>query len=69
MASVSIYNHLAEKHGGLLGREAAEEGLAIYAEVVEDARLHPGSHPNIDILINAIKSGKVLKVVVERGGK
>lgn len=50
MASVAIYNHLALKHGGRLTADAAREALALYDEVVADAKAHPGSHPNIDLL-------------------
>lgn len=31
------------------------EGLSLYSEVVADAEAHPGSHPNIDILLDVIK--------------
>lgn len=57
-ASVAIYSHLATKYGGKLTVVAAEEGLQLYDEVVADAKAHPGSHPNIDILLNVISSKK-----------
>ena len=65
MASVSIYSYLASKHG-VINKEAAEEGLRLYDEVVADARSHPGSHPNIDLLLNVLSSGQELSITVER---
>ena len=66
MASVSIYSHLAAKHGNVINKAAAEEGLELYAEVVEDARAHRGSHPNIDLLLDVISTGQELGIIVER---
>ena len=62
--SFRVYALLAEKHGGI-NTAAAQEGLAIYAEHTEDARLHPGKHPNIDRLLDLLVSGAVLRAVVE----
>lgn len=53
--SVAVYNHLAQTYGSLTP-EAACKGLELYAEHTEDAREHPGKHPNIDRLF-AIASG------------
>lgn len=47
--SFRVYAYLARKHGGITPAAAAE-GLAIYAEHTDDARLNPGKHPNIDRL-------------------
>jgi len=49
--SLRIYRHLVLKHGGI-DPVAAAEGLALYAEHTEDARAHPGKHPNIDRLLD-----------------
>jgi len=54
--SVRVYAYLAGKHGGI-DAVAAEEGVAIYAEHGEDARLHPGRHPNIDRLFAVLRYG------------
>lgn len=48
--SVRVYAYLAEKYGRI-DAAAALEGMEIYAEHTEDARRHPGKHPNIDRLI------------------
>jgi hypothetical protein len=54
--SVRVYAYLAGRHGGI-DAAAAEEGLAIYAEHGQDARLHPGKHPNIDRLLAVLEGG------------
>lgn len=59
-ASVAIYSHLASKYGGKLTAEAAEEGLQLYDEVVAEAKAQPGSHPNIDILLDVISNQTTL---------
>ncbi|MGB3072271.1 MAG: DUF2322 family protein [Ottowia sp.] len=55
--SLSVYAALAAKHGSI-NAAAAQEGLELFAEHTEDARQHPGSHPNIDRLLEVIASGK-----------
>lgn len=62
--SFRVYVALAAKHG-VIDANAAREGLLIYAEHTEDARLNPGKHPNIDRLFEVIKTGTALWVVVE----
>lgn len=62
--SFRVYAALAAKYG-VIDAAAAEEGLAIYAEHTEDARLNPGKHPNIDRLFEVIKTGAALRVAVE----
>jgi len=57
--SFRVYAYLAGKHGGITAAAAAE-GLAIYAEHTDDARLNPGKHPNIDRLFGVQTSGKTL---------
>jgi len=59
--SVRVYAYLAGKHGGIEAL-AAEEGVAIYAEHGEDARLHPGRHPNIDRLFAVLRYGGAWQV-------
>ena len=63
--SIRVYHHLQQKWGKL-GIEAAQEGLSIYAEHTEDARLNPGKHPNIDRLFDIIKKQEALAVQIER---
>lgn len=50
LGSLKLYHALAGEFGGVLNREAAERGLALFAEHVADAEAHPGKHPNIDLL-------------------
>lgn len=47
--SLAVYNALLEEFGEI-NASAAEKGLALFAEHTEDARAHPGKHPNIDRL-------------------
>ncbi|HRN76341.1 DUF2322 family protein [Ottowia sp.] len=51
LGSLRVYNALAERFGGRLSAEAVAQGLVWFAEHVADARAHPGSHPNIDLLL------------------
>ena len=55
--SLAVYNALAAKYGGI-NVAAAQEGLQLFAEHTESARQHPGSHPNIDRLLEVIASGQ-----------
>ncbi len=57
--SLTLYAALAAKHG-LINAAAAQEGLALYAEHTEDAKIHPGKHPNIDRLLALLDSGTTL---------
>jgi hypothetical protein len=59
--SLKVYSHLAVKWGCLKG-SAAKEGILLYAEHAEDARLNPGKQPNIDRLLEIIASGTTYSV-------
>lgn len=62
--SFRVYASLANRHG-TINDLAAQDGLAIYAEHTEDARTHPGKHPNIDRLLEIQASGRILGVRIE----
>ncbi len=62
--SFRVYAALAAKYGAI-NAAAAQEGLLIYAEHTEDARLNPGKHPNIDRLFEVLRTGAVLRSAVE----
>jgi hypothetical protein len=62
--SLKLYAALAARHGAI-DAAAAEEGLRLFAEHTEDARQHPGSHPNLDRLFEVIATGKPLGVRLE----
>lgn len=51
--SLAVYYHVAVRHGGLTPK-AAQEALRLFAEHTEDARTHPGAHPNIDRLFRIV---------------
>ena len=59
--SLAVYNHLAQTFGAITP-EAAKKGLELYAEHTEDARLHPGKHPNIDRLIALVEESRTLRI-------
>lgn len=59
--SLAVYAALAAKHG-CIDTAAAEEGLELFAEHTASARSHPGSHPNIDRLLEVVATGKPLAV-------
>ena len=59
--SLAVYNHLAQIHGAITP-DAATQGIEIFAEHGEDARLNPGKHPNIDRLIGLLERGETLRV-------
>ena len=52
--SFRVYHHVAKKFGALHA-EAAQEALALFAEHTDDARLHPGKHPNVDRLLDIVE--------------
>jgi hypothetical protein len=59
--SLAVYAALATKHGRLT-TQAAQEGLDLYSEHTADAQASPGKHPNIDRLIELIRSSGELAV-------
>ena len=61
--SIKLYNHLFLEFGEL-NTDAAIEGLNLYCEHVEDAKRTPGKHPNIDRLIDIIKTKEILTIIV-----
>ena len=58
--SLTVYAALAARHGRI-DATAAREGLELFAEHTEDARAHPGKHPNIDRLLELIEHDRVLQ--------
>ena len=59
--SLAVYNHLGQIHGAITP-DAATQGIEIYAEHSEDARLNPGKHPNIDRLLALAETRQMLRV-------
>ena len=55
--ALAVYAALAARYGSI-HVAAAQEGLDIFAEHTAHARAHPGSHPNIDRLLEIITSGQ-----------
>ena len=61
--SLALYNHLAQTFPAL-DAEAAEHGLALFAEHVPDAQARPGAHPNVDRLLEIAAGGAPLRIAV-----
>lgn len=59
--SLAVYAALAAQYG-CIDAAAARHGLTLFAEHTEAARQHPGSHPNIDRLLDIAASGTKLGV-------
>ncbi len=57
--SLRLYCHLLTKFG-VIDAVAAAEGLILFAEHTQDARLNPGKHPNIDRLLRIEAGGEAL---------
>ncbi|WP_250529830.1 DUF2322 family protein [Caballeronia sp. ATUFL_F1_KS4A] len=63
--SLAVYHYLKQAFGAL-DAQAAEHGLAVFAEHTADARDRPGAHPNVDRLIAIVDGGEALRVDVVR---
>ena len=61
--SIKLYNHLFLIFGEL-NTNAAIKGLGLYCEHVEDAKNNPGKHPNIDRLLNIVKTKETLRIEI-----
>ena len=59
--SLALYNYLRETFG-TLDANAAEHGLALFAEHTADARNRPGAHPNVDLLLAIVAGGEPLRI-------
>ncbi|MBB3938384.1 hypothetical protein GGR39_000013 [Novosphingobium fluoreni] len=64
-ASLAVYQYLAQLFPAL-DRDAAEYGLALYAQFVAEARETPGAHPNIDHLLAVVDGAPTLTIRVVR---
>jgi hypothetical protein len=61
--SLAVYNYLRQTFG-CVDANAAEQGLALFAEHTADARNRPGAHPNVDLLLAIAAGGDALRVDV-----
>ena len=59
--ALAVYNHLAQTYGAITP-DAARKGLELFGEHTEDARMHPGKHPNIDRLLSLLEEKKTLRI-------
>lgn len=63
LGSLRVYNALAQQFNGKLDRTSAEKGLEIFAEHTADAKVNPGKHPNIDLLLAVVDENKNYQLV------
>lgn len=61
--SLAVYQYLKQSCG-TLDANAAEHGLALFAEHTADARNRPGVHPNVDRLLAIAAGGTSLNIEV-----
>ena len=61
--SLAVYHYLQQVFGKL-DAQAAEHGLAVFAEHTADARNRPGAHPNVDRLLVVAAGGEALHIRV-----
>ena len=59
--SLAVYNHLAQTYGAITP-DAAKKGLELFGEHTDDARAHPGKHPNIDRLFALLEGKRTLRI-------
>jgi len=64
--SVAVYQYLKQVFD-ILDMKAAEHGLLIFAEHTADARNRPGTHPNVDRLLEIVAGGKPLHIAIIAG--
>jgi hypothetical protein len=61
--SLAVYHYLKQRFGAL-DAQAAEHGLAVFAEHTADARNRPGAHPNVDRLFDIAGGAAALRIDV-----
>jgi len=61
--SLAVYHYLQQAFG-TLDAQAAEHGLAVFAEHTPDARNRPGAHPNVDRLLAIAAGGPALSIQI-----
>lgn len=61
--SLAVYHYLQQAFG-TLDANAAEYGLALFAEHTLDARNRPGAHPNVDRLLAIAAGAQALRIDV-----
>jgi len=59
--SLAVYAYLGAVFS-VLNADAAQRGLALFAEYTDEAKREPGSHPNIDFLFKVIEEGAEYRI-------
>jgi hypothetical protein len=65
--SLAVYQYLKQTFD-ILDENAANHGLAVFAEHTADAKSRPGAHPNIDRLLEIAARGGALRIEVIAAG-
>ncbi len=58
--ALRVFHHITSK-SGRLDFEQAKEGIGLFGEHVENARIHPENHPNLALLLQ-MKSSRYLQI-------
>ena len=59
--SLKVYFYLY-KNFKEINLEAAQKGLELFSEHTTEAKKYPGNHPNIDRLIDIMKTNNILRI-------
>lgn len=65
--SLAVYQYLKQTFD-ILDENAANHGLAVFAEHTTDAKNRPGAHPNVDRLLEIAGGGGALRIEVIAAG-
>jgi len=65
--SLAVYHFLFKTYG-VLSTKAAKHGVELFGEYAAEAKLIPGSHPNIDFLFKLISSGEECAIKITEKG-
>jgi hypothetical protein len=65
--SLAVYQYL-KRTFDILDENAANHGLAVFAEHTADAKNRPGAHPNVDRLLEIAAGGSALRIEVIAAG-
>ena len=62
--SVQIFENISDRKG-IINFEAAKQGIYLYVENVDDSKINPGKHKNLELLTNLKPSEKLQISIVE----
>ena len=62
IAAMNKYSSTLYKNFKEINLEAAQKGLELFSEHTAEAKNHPGNHPNIDRLIDILRTNNILRI-------